>query len=149
MPTISLSTGALATVDDADFQLVSRWKWKQHSAGYAYRTVRVNGRKGGWKNLYMHHLILQPTDGTEVDHINRNKLDNRRSNLRLVPHWRNVHNREMDCGASGSPGVRKPKGRNRWAAGFYLNGKYRWVGSFATQAEAEAAYADARRQAGI
>lgn len=146
MPAISLSSGALATVDDADFQFVNRWKWKQHSAGYAYRTIRVGGRAGGWKNLYLHHLILPLTPGLEVDHINRNKLDNRRANLRLVCHSVNSHNRTMLKNSRGSQGVTKPKGRNRWAAKLYVNGQYRWLGSFKTQAEAETAYADARRQ---
>lgn len=78
----------------------------------------------------MHRLICCAEKNEEIDHINRNKLDNRKSNLRIVAHWENSHNR------SKGNGVRKPKGRNKWCAQIYVNNKRIYLGSFGTKEEA-------------
>ena len=128
---LGLSNGQTALVDDADFPLVSRWKWKAHGRGYVYRHTRQG-------KLYLHRLLMGAEKGQEVDHINRNPLDNRRENMRIVAHWINAHNRQSRP-TTGERGVRQPKGRNRWNAYIYVNGTYLWLGSHMTKELAVAA----------
>lgn len=49
------------------------------SNGYAKATIGKN------KKVFFHHLIMgKPQKGLVIDHINRNRLDNRKENLRIV-----------------------------------------------------------------
>ena len=80
MKEIMLSQGRVALVDDNDFEWLNKFKWYFGWNGYAIRSV-----KGGNKKVSMHRTILLTScdnKGIQVDHINRNKLDNRRANLR-------------------------------------------------------------------
>jgi hypothetical protein len=140
---IPLAGGSVALVDEEDYEELTQWKWGVHTQGYACRKFRSQEPGKKWGRVFMHRLILDAQPGEEVDHINRNKLDNRRANLRIVPHYVNTHNR-----SSGS-GVHKPKGRNRWKAIIYINNQRHWLGSFATEAEAQEAYDRAKREAGL
>lgn len=72
-------------VDDQDFDSLNKLKWYLSSTGYAVR--RMKG-----KTTYMHRIICNTPDGLFVDHINRNRLDNRRSNLRNVTWAENRNN---------------------------------------------------------
>lgn len=142
---IVLSDGSICLIDQRDLPFLARWKWKRHSRGYAYRTIR-NGKS--WKNLFMHRLICPPKEGEETDHKNRNKLDNRKQNLRSVPHWVNSHNRQMRTNSlTGVRGVVKPIGRNKYQARFYENGKVKILGNFPTLEMAQQAYEQASAQA--
>ena len=71
-------------VDDDDFDKVNQFKWTFHSKGY----VRSN------KNVMMHHLIIgnKSSEGLVVDHINQDKLDNRKENLRHASKSQNSQN---------------------------------------------------------
>jgi len=71
MKRIKLTQEKVALVDDADFEFLNQWKWFYHQTGYAKSCHR-----------YMHRLINKTPKGFHTDHINRNKLDNRKSNLR-------------------------------------------------------------------
>lgn len=83
MREIPISKGKYAIVDDTDFEWLSRFKWHVDSDGSA----RKNGKPG--EPRLMHRLITDAPAGKEVEHINRNRLDNRRSNLRIVSRaWR-------------------------------------------------------------
>ena len=130
---IILSGGQICLVSPEDHAFLSQWSWRLHNEGYAWRTER----KGG--HFLMHRVILGMKPGEITDHINRNRLDNRRGNLRLVTHSENVHNR----GGVG-PWVRPVGGRGklggRWAALLGMCGKELYLGSFPTRAEAVAAY---------
>lgn len=57
------------------------------NAGNGYAATKINGRR-----LTLHHCILRPEPGLVVDHINRNRLDNRSSNLRVVTIAENLEN---------------------------------------------------------
>ena len=103
-----------------------------HSNGYC----RI-----GHKNL--HRLIMDAPDDKQVDHINGNKLDNRKCNLRLCSHQQNC------CNRSGHKGRDLPKGvyksTNKFRSGIRVNGKNIYLGSFDTPEEAHAAYCAASR----
>ena len=79
--------GKFAKVDTADYSLVSRYSW-YYRDGYA--VSKINRRE-----VRMHRMILNETDPERlVDHINRNRLDNRRLNLRVYTPKENANNRE-------------------------------------------------------
>jgi hypothetical protein len=80
---------ARAIIDVADVELVSKYKWSMHNNGY------VRNYMGG-KTTYLHRLIISAKKGEEIDHINLNKLDNRKDNLRLCEHVQNCWNRRSD-----------------------------------------------------
>lgn len=142
MPEIAIHGGAVALVDLEDVELVSAHKWYMRN-GYAVTAYHVPGSKKGESgrtaNVYMHRLLMGPPPeaGLHVDHVNRDRLDNRRSNLRWVTPAQNSQNAE---GRSGLyKGVKKDDAR--WAA--RLRGLH--LGSFATPEEAAKVYDKAAR----
>jgi len=67
-------------VDERDLSLLSRFKWYLMKGPWAsYATTKIKG-----KTIYMHRFLLKAPKRKQVDHINGNGLDNRRSNLRLA-----------------------------------------------------------------
>lgn len=122
MKLIPLTQNKFTWVDDEDFELVSQFNW-WFNRGYA--RARVNG-----KRMYMHVLIMQPKEGEEVDHINHNKLDNRRINLRCCSHAVNIRN--LKPKTSKYSGVHYDKSRGKWRA--EVNRKF--LGRFKTEIEA-------------
>ncbi len=121
--TITLSDGNEVLVDAVDYEWLSRWKWKRHIQGYACRTTYDKETKR-FPLLLMHRIILGDIPpGMTVDHINREKRDNRRSNLRIVTQGENNRNRPREswplhypdektcevCGEAYKPNPRKRK----------------------------------------
>ena len=77
----------------------------------------------------MHHLIVGKIEGKDVDHVNRNKLDNRKKNLRHVTRAQNIWNRKVE-------GVHRHSETNRWVVQIMTNGKRLHIGCFGTKKEA-------------
>lgn len=121
-------TGKFAKVDISDFVVLNEFNWGLSVNGYVYRDV--NGVR-----IYMHRLIL---DGNEIDHINRDKLDNRKENLRSVTHQQNMQNASRTRGnyTSKYRGVSWSKERSKWVAKATLNGKQFPLGRYDSEAEA-------------
>jgi len=91
VPTIILLPGWRYTIVDAeDFDRLCAYRWNYHEGGYAYRLVVANGAR---HSLRMHRAILGVKEGVEVDHINGNRLDNRKANLRPCTRSQNQQNR--------------------------------------------------------
>ncbi len=110
-----------ALVDSEDYEWLSEYKWRIHPAGYAMVA-------GGGQRRYMHRMILglSPGDGLQADHINRNPLDNRSLNLRVVTHGQNQQNRAPKEASSIYRGVSR-RG-SRWVAQVQANGKNHFFG---------------------
>jgi hypothetical protein len=124
MKRIPLSNGGEALVDDADYPLLSRWKWTKHKQGYASRTTT------GSRVVLMHRQIMGEPD-TDVEHKNRERLDNQRSNLRVATHSQNMHNRpKQRNNTSGHKGVYWDKQRRRWLAKINVAGVEHNLGRF-------------------
>ncbi len=135
MKLIPLSQGKSAMVDDEDYEWLSQWKWCLHSKGYA---VRGNG------TILMHCVIVGTPVGFETDHINQNKLDNRRSNLRLATRAQNQRNKpKRRDNTSGFQGVYFDKSRNKFVAEIHLYGKKKHLGRFDDIQNAAKAYRSA------
>jgi len=104
MKIIKLTQGYETIVDDEDYTNLthSSWYW---SSGYARRSKR-NPETGRRESELMHRVLMDAKQGEIVDHINGNKLDNRRSNLRKVCNSKNSQNRRTtERAQSGFAGV--------------------------------------------
>jgi hypothetical protein len=131
-----------ALVDGVDFVRVALRSWYVNAQGYPTCGVR-NGR--GSKTLSLQRFIMNPPEGMVVDHINRNKLDNRRENLRVVTYQESAFNRGVKKNKVDSPlkGIRAA--RNQWEARITVGGVLLSVGFFATATEAARGYDAASR----
>lgn len=95
----------------------------------------------GKKNLHLHRLLLDAPKGVQVDHIDGNPSNNRRSNLRLCTHAENVRNvRRRADNTSGFKGVSMCSRAKRWRARIRLSRKLIHIGYFETPEQAKAAY---------
>lgn len=142
MKRIPLSRGKFALVDDCDFDELSKHRWFFATAGYAWRTLKISECPHSYgKLLYMHRSILNAQKGQEVDHINGDKLDNRRDNIRIASSRQNKLNKPKPRhNTSGVRGVNWNKGRRRWVARISVAvGQSKTIGYFRDKAAACAA----------
>ena len=142
----------VAMVSDRDYPTISKKKWFHFritgvgGAGKTYYYCFKAGRKVGTSPnsicIWMHNELMKPPPGMEVDHIDRNPLNNTRSNLRVVPHWVNCMNKRKRKGCTSKYfGVCKTQGKTRWSAFFRrLDGTKGHVGYFDSEVEAAKAY---------
>jgi hypothetical protein len=131
MRKIKLSQGRYALIDDADYELVSKYKWHYLKIGYAASKSSVG--------IYMHRLIQNPPKGMVVDHINGDTLDNRRANLRALSIRDNVNHRVRlnSNNTSGHRGISWHAGK--WEARLMENRKNIYLGRFPSKEAAIAA----------
>lgn len=143
MKQLPLSKGKVSLVDDNVYEWASQFKW-YFNDNYAVRTFI--GTDGKRRNMRLHHAIVGfPLNGLEVDHRNGNKLDNRRSNLRIVPHRINQQNHKRHRKGC-LPGVvfQNDKKRNYpYHARILVGTKRISLGYFATEQEAHEKYVEA------
>lgn len=128
---ILLPNGTYFFIDKEDSKLVNLYKW-----GWNGRYVRTRIKS---KTLYLHRLLLGASKGFEVDHINRNTLDNRRINIRIVTRKLNILNRGLNKNnKSGFRGVSRVG--KKWTAHIVNNYKAFNLGIFRTKIEAAMEY---------
>lgn len=142
---IKLTQGKCALVDKEWHARLSLCKW-YYDGRYARRKAsRVNGRQSV---IFMHREILGISDTKlSVDHVNRDKLDNRRQNLRLASGTENNMNRaKFSTNTSGYKGVTWHKGIKKWQAQMGYKGKNIYIGSFSSAKEASEAYKNKARK---
>ncbi len=99
-------------VDDADYDSVSKLKWYPFLSGSGYylsRTSTIDGKK---RTVSLHRLLMGEPKGMQVDHINGNTLDNRRSNLRVVTASENQKNGKVHRAG-------RPVGVHKTQRGYY------------------------------
>ena len=129
MKQIRLTQGKYAMVDDDLFDYLNQWKW-HYMKGYATRRV-YHGSKDNFEDIYMHRLINNTPEGLQTDHINRNKSDNQKINLRTVTSSQNKMNIGVRVdNSSGHRGVWFDKERGKWAAEIMVNKKKTHLGRF-------------------
>ena len=143
MKLIPLTQGKFAKVDDADFEWLNQWRWMCNH-GYA---VRMEGKRGARIRIAMHRAVNQTPEGMETDHINGDKLDNRRTNLRSCTTRQNQQNRSTaKNNTSGYKGAVWHKPRQKWLGQIRDAGKRIHLGSFDTAEDAARAYDAAARK---
>lgn len=129
---IQLTQDKQAIVDDEDYEWLSQWKW-YYDNGYARRTDKTT----------MHRLVNKTPPGMDTDHINLNRSDNRKENLRTASRSQNIINQHKSVSnKSGYKGVSRLKRdiTKCWRAFVYKNNKQHYLGYFATAKEAALAY---------
>jgi hypothetical protein len=128
-------------IDIEDSWILYEYNYYIHETkpGAGCKYVRCH-KKGSKKNerVYLHRLITNANKNDIVDHINGNKLDNRRLNLRFVCHSLNALNSKKTEGITSSQfkGVYFDKARNKYRA--YCCGKF--IGRFLNESDAAEAY---------
>lgn len=134
--------GLVALVDDGDHEWLSRFRWTASRKGRrTFRFYAVTAIEG--RNVYLHRLIMGADPGVEIDHIDRNPLNNQRSNLRVATRAQQSRNtvRHNRRGRSGPyKGVSWHKQGQKWQAHIYREGQRYYLGLFANPAAAARAY---------
>ncbi|MFA5396856.1 MAG: AP2 domain-containing protein [Methanogenium sp.] len=133
MKKIKLTKGRFTLVDDKDFEFLNQWKWHLSTSGYAVRNihVRIGINKYTRCRVWMHRMLNKTPDELFTDHINRNKLDNRKCNLRSVTKSVNSFNRDKNKNnKSGTKGVYFDSWSNKWRAEIKKDGKKFTLGRF-------------------
>ena len=143
MKYIQLTQGKRSIVDDDDYERLNKYNWSYTNHGYAQRRKIIDGKSS---IIHMHREIMGLTfnDGKFVDHINGDRLDNRKENLRLCTRTENNHNMKIGKhNKSGFKGVfhrtvkKKYLGRDgtrktyhHWCAKIMINRKAILLGTF-------------------
>ena len=140
-----------AIVDPEDFEYLNQFKWWLNDSGYAIYTQCFK-KESGWRSrkLRMHRILLKVLKGQQIDHVNGNRLDNRKSNLRICTQSQNTKNRiKSTKNTSGYKGVwfkKDGKRLKRWVADIKVDYKKISLGLFLTKEEAARAYNEAAKQ---
>lgn len=124
------SKGENILVNDEDYVWLSKHKWYL-SNGYA-----INERR-----KKMHRLIMEANPGEIIDHVDRNKINNQRSNLRFANKCQNVHNqKKRDNTKTIYKGVHYVKRLNSFVARCRMNFQDHFLGYYRSDIAAAYAY---------
>lgn len=135
---IPLTHGKFSIIDEDDLDKVSSFKWYYSSDGYAKNSPYLKNHK--LKKLIMHRLITNCSIGLEVDHINGDRLDNRKCNLRICNRSQNSRNK-TPIGVTYHKGGKRIK---RWRAQIYFDNKNHTIGYFLEKEDAIKAHWESR-----
>jgi hypothetical protein len=142
---IPLTQGLCATVDEGDADALLAHKWHAHKA---YRTFYAHrSASGSPRTILMHRQIIGAPEGTVVDHIDGDGLNNRRSNLRLCDGSANQQNRVyLTTNTSGYRGVTFHRVTGKWQAQIKCRGENHYLGLYETPRLAAHAYDSKARE---
>ena len=131
------NTGATFIIDPDDYEKISQYYWRvDNRHGYVETFIKDH------KRLTLHRLIMDAEKGEIIDHINHDKTDNRKTNLRKVSDVQSSVNRKLRSdNTSGHRGVcyHKGRGRKHWRASITVNKEVIALGNYLTFEEAVAA----------
>ncbi len=133
MKTIQLTKNMTAIIDDEDYERVNSLSW--------YFNGRYAARKENGKTILLHRFIIKPKKGFVTDHINGDRLDNRKANLRVCTQSQNRANSKRSTNnKSGYKGVCYDKRLKKYRAYIRKDGIMYNLGLFKTAIEAHRAY---------
>ncbi len=128
---------AKAMIDIEDIPKIESRKWRLIGRGY----VGTHAKQTRSTQLLHHFIVGYPPEGRQVDHINRNKLDNRKVNLRLATSSQNNANVGLrKSNTSGFKGVSFCKRSHKYEARIHYQGKRYRLGYFDDSKEASIVY---------
>lgn len=134
---ILLTQGKVAVINAADWQIVAPYSWVANQVDGRWYAV---SRDGGGHTL-MHRLIVGAASGLDVDHWDRDGLNNRRHNLREATRSQNMANVPIRAGnKSGYKGVSWHSGAKKWRATIKQNYRQVHLGFYADASDAARAY---------
>lgn len=144
MKYIKLPSGHRTKVDDEDYIELKQHKWHL-SNGYPSR----HKNDGSDSKLYLHRIVSNTPEDMHTDHINGDKLDNRKVNLRIVTASQNHMNRRKD-GRKGLTsklkGAQLHKASGLWRSRIKVGDKHISLGYFKTEMAAHTAYIEAAKK---
>ena len=118
--------------DKEDYQKIKEYAWYLDKDGYV-----VTKDADTKKMIRMHRLVMNASEGMDIDHRHRKTNDNRKSQLREVTRSQNLMNRGIrEDNTSSVRGVSWHKARNKWRAYITINGKTKHLGFFINKEEA-------------
>lgn len=122
-----MSNGYAFKFDKEDLDIVCSEKWYPSKQGYQTYPTSRNG-------IPFHRLLFPNVDnGLEIDHINRDSLDNRRCNLRICTHQQNQFNQDIQSNnSSGFSGVSYFPARSKYRARIKYAGNEIHIGYYPT-----------------
>lgn len=133
---LQASNGTKFLIEEDDLHLVEPYNWHIDRSGYIYRHRWFDGKD---KPLRLHRVIVNAPQGMDVDHVNKVRHDNRRSNLRVCTRQQNIFNsKRRSNNTTGYKGVTVKRGKYR--ARIRIGGKEIVLGHFQTAKEAGDAY---------
>lgn len=134
MATLKLTNSAVtAEVDDDSHAWLSGWKWQLIGNRYV---GRYDSKRVGPPLVYLHRQVVWAAAGQQVDHIDGNRLNNRRGNLRICDASQNCANRgKTKRNTSGHKWVTWNKHKLQWQAQFKFKGRTYFVGRGVDPAE--------------
>lgn len=115
-------------IDEDDYERVKNYVWHIDSGGYVITKAKETN-----KIIKIHRLILELLDSPgniEVDHINRDKADNRKQNLRIANRSQNCINQISNVNTSGTVGVYWNKSANKWCSQINKDNVRYYLGSY-------------------
>lgn len=140
---VPLTRGMEAVVDAEDVPLVSGLLWQ---AKPGRKPTHTTYAATGMKSVKMHRVIMPAPSGMEVDHIDGDGLNNRKSNLRIATKEQNRRNVAIrPDNTSGYKGVTFDKASGKWQSAIRSDGRQRKLGRYATPEQAHEAYVEASR----
>ena len=120
--------------DVEDLSLVQSPEWYRDKDGYLVSCYFFCGRRCFTR---FHRIVMHAQPNQFVDHINRNRADNRKQNLRCCDRSENMRNRSLQrTNTSGVAGVYFDKERNKWTASITFNSKRIYIGRFCEKEDA-------------
>lgn len=127
-----------ALVDDEDFDECMKYRWVK-SKGYAKAYI------GKRRYILIHRIIMHEKKGEVIHHIDHNKLNNQKSNLRFCSHKENIRNqvKQKRNTSSKYKGVTFHKKLNKWQSSINVDKKYKYIGIFDLELDAAKAYNEA------
>lgn len=141
MAEIIAISGETIILDDADLDDLAQHRWfiqRTKRANTTYAMARITMPDGKRITKGIHRIIMGDPAGMQIDHINGNGLDNRRTNLRIVTRQQNLQNQKSRGGASPYRGV--SASAEKWMACLTHNYQRIYLGTFTTDVEAAQAY---------
>jgi hypothetical protein len=138
---------AAALVDAEDFDWASKYPWHIHrkEGRYARTVVREDESR---RHVFLHRAVLgfRHRDNRRIDHINGDRLDCRKANLRLASVAQNAQNQGSRGGSSRFRGVTWDRSRQKWLAQAVVAGERHHLGRFDSELGAAAAAARFRAE---
>lgn len=140
---IELTKNQFTVVDSRTKKEILKHKYCASISGGKYYAVTYIDSK----QVYLHRLLTDAPQGSVVDHINGNTLDNRKRNLRLCLHKENVRNQRLHPDKLQKyRGVDYMKSKEKYRARITVDGKEIHLGLFDTDVEASSAYKKASKK---
>lgn len=134
---LPVGNGLVTQIDSEDYARLVQRRWYVSAHGYVVRSIKRSPF-----SERIHRVILNAPRGVDVDHVNGNKLDNRKSNLRLCTVSQNLGNTSPDRknNRSGFKGVSWCSRAEKWRAAIRKTGRQIHIGLFDDPVRAAAAY---------